>query len=191
MGILHTSGHAACINDAEFNYYQLKFTNTSVQINIQYYSFQLLSKSIISNTKWCSHMPYPRLLSRSCVLGEYKAPFDCLRAGRSGDRIPVGAWFSAPVQTEPEAHPASCTMGTGSFPGVRCGRGVILTPHPLLVPRSKIEYSYISSLPEGLRDLWKGWSLPTKRHSVCTGRLNNSDRSGLRLSSDQTHYNSH
>jgi hypothetical protein len=30
-------------------------------------------------------------------------------------------------------------MGTGSLPGVRCGRGVTLTPHPLLVPRSKIE----------------------------------------------------
>jgi len=42
----------------------------------------------------------------------------------------VGARFSAPVQTGPEAHPASCAMGTGSFPGVRCGRGVILTPHP-------------------------------------------------------------
>ena len=55
---------------------------------------------------------------------------DCLRAGRSGDRIPVGARFSAPVQTGPEAHPASCTMGTGSFPGVSCGRGVTLTPHP-------------------------------------------------------------
>jgi len=54
----------------------------------------------------------------------------CLRAGRSGDRIPVGARFSAPVQTGPETHPASCTMGTGSFPGVRCGRGVTLTPHP-------------------------------------------------------------
>jgi len=39
-----------------------------------------------------------------------------------------GARFSAPVQTGPEAHPASCTMGTGSFPGVRCGRGVTLTP---------------------------------------------------------------
>ena len=28
-----------------------------------------------------------------------------------------GARFSAPVQTGPGAHPASCTMGTGSFPG--------------------------------------------------------------------------
>jgi len=58
-----------------------------------------------------------------------------LRAGRSGDRIPVGARFSAPVQTDPGAHPASCKMGTGSFPGVKSGRGVTLTPHtPLLVP---------------------------------------------------------
>jgi hypothetical protein len=62
-----------------------------------------------------------------------------LRTGRAGNRISVGERFSAPVQTGPEAHTASCTMGTGSFPGVRCGRGVKLTPHPLLVPRSKIE----------------------------------------------------
>ena len=35
------------------------------------------------------------------------------------------ARFSAPVQTGPEAHPASCRMGTGSFPGVkRPGRDV-------------------------------------------------------------------
>ena len=39
-----------------------------------------------------------------------------LRAGRSGDRIPVGARFFAPVQTGPGAHPASYTMDTGSFP---------------------------------------------------------------------------
>jgi hypothetical protein len=60
-------------------------------------------------------------------------------AGRSGDRIPVRARFSAPVQCGSGAHPASCTstMGTGSFPGVESGRGVTLTPHPLLVPRSK------------------------------------------------------
>jgi len=62
---------------------------------------------------------------------------DWLRAGRSGDRIPVGARFSAPVQTGPGANPASYTMGTGSFPGVKSGRGVTLTPHPLLVPWSR------------------------------------------------------
>jgi hypothetical protein len=32
--------------------------------------------------------------------------------------------------------PASCKMGTGSFPGVTWGRGVLLTTHPLLVSRS-------------------------------------------------------
>ena len=32
--------------------------------------------------------------------------------------IPVGATFSPPVQTGPGAHPASCIIGTGSFPGV-------------------------------------------------------------------------
>ena len=45
------------------------------------------------------------------------------------------------------------TMGTGSFPGVRCGRGVTLTPHPLLVPRSKTEESYTSTLRKDLRGL--------------------------------------
>jgi hypothetical protein len=56
---------------------------------------------------------------------------------------PGGARFSAPVQTGPRAHPASCTMGTGSFPGVKSGRGVTLTPHPLLMPWS-----------------WKGSAMP-------------------------------
>jgi len=33
--------------------------------------------------------------------------------------------ISTPVQTGPAAHPASCTMGTGSFPGVKLqGHGV-------------------------------------------------------------------
>jgi len=50
---------------------------------------------------------------------------DSLRTGRSGDRIPVEARFSTPVQTGHGAHPASYTMGTGSFLGVkRPGRGV-------------------------------------------------------------------
>ena len=40
------------------------------------------------------------------------------------------------VQTGPGAHPASCTVGTGSFPGVKCGPSVLLTTHSLLVRRS-------------------------------------------------------
>jgi hypothetical protein len=62
---------------------------------------------------------------------------DWLRTGRSGGWSPVGARFSPPVQTGPGVHPASCTMGTGSFPGVESGQGVTLIPHPFLVPRSK------------------------------------------------------
>ena len=36
----------------------------------------------------------------------------------------MGARFSAPVQTDPGAYTVSCTVGTGSFPGVKrpgCG----------------------------------------------------------------------
>ena len=35
-------------------------------------------------------------------------------AGWSGDWIPVGVRFSAPIQTGPEGHPTICTTGTGS-----------------------------------------------------------------------------
>jgi len=78
-----------------------------------------------------------------------------LRAGRSGDRVPVGTRFSVPVQTGPGAHPASYTMDTGSFPGVkRPGSGV---DHPLhLAPRLKREYNYTFVPPLGLRGLFEG-----------------------------------
>jgi hypothetical protein len=67
-------------------------------------------------------------------VGQLSQYSDWLRAGRSGDRIPVGARFSAPVQTVPGAHPAFFTMGTGSFPGVKQpGRGA--DHPPVLVPR--------------------------------------------------------
>ena len=61
--------------------------------------------------------------------------------------------FSLPVQTGPEAHPATYTMGTGSFPGVkRPGRGVDHQPH--LAPRLKKEYSYTSTPPLCLHGLF-------------------------------------
>ena len=52
------------------------------------------------------------------IVGRASVVSIATQAGRSGDRIPVGARFSAPIQTGPGAHPASCMMGTGSFPGV-------------------------------------------------------------------------
>jgi hypothetical protein len=52
------------------------------------------------------------------------------RVGRSGDRIPMGAKFSAPVQTGPGAHPAFYTMGTGSFPGIKRQERCVDHPHP-------------------------------------------------------------
>jgi hypothetical protein len=48
----------------------------------------------------------------------------------------VGARFFTHVQTSPGAHPASCTVGTRSFPGVK-QPGPVLTTHPLLVQRSR------------------------------------------------------
>jgi hypothetical protein len=51
--------------------------------------------------------------------GQLSRYSDSLRTGRSGNRIPVGARFFTHVQTGPGAHPASCTVGTGSFPGLK------------------------------------------------------------------------
>jgi len=62
---------------------------------------------------------------------------DSLRAGRSGDRIPVGTRLSAHVHTGPGAHPSSYTNGTGSFPGVKLsGLGVDHNPPP---PSAKVK----------------------------------------------------
>jgi hypothetical protein len=72
-----------------------------------------------------------------------------VQTGRYEDQIPVEARFSAPVQTGPGAHPASYTMDTGSFPGIKSDRSVTLTPHPHLVPLVMIEQSYTTTPPMG------------------------------------------
>jgi hypothetical protein len=57
------------------------------------------------------------------------------------------------LETGPGAHPASCTMGTGSFPGVkRPGRGANHPPH--LAPRLKKEQMYTCTPPLGLHELY-------------------------------------
>jgi hypothetical protein len=76
--------------------------------------------------------------------------------GRSGDRISVGASYSAPARTCPGAHPTSYTMGTGFFSRGRSGRGVALITYPSLVPRLKKELSYTLTPPLGLRGLLQG-----------------------------------
>jgi len=68
-------------------------------------------------------------------------------------QLPVGTRFSAFVLTSPGAHPASCTMGTGSFLGVK-QQGMALTTHPHLAPRLKKEWSYTSTPSLGLCGLF-------------------------------------
>ena len=112
-----------------------------------------------------SVISFSSLLCRNCATRAYASSFlgflhhthsrsqwsTVLRRGSAAARllglrvrIPPEAWMSvccgarfSAVQTGPGTNPASCKMGTGSFPGVEIGRGVTLTPIPLLVQRSK------------------------------------------------------
>jgi hypothetical protein len=66
-----------------------------------------------------------------------------------GIKFQWGARLSAPVQTSGGAHPASCTMGTGSFPGVkRPGHGVDHQPPSSAKVKERAEiYLYSPSGP--------------------------------------------
>ena len=61
----------------------------------------------------------------------------------------MGAKFSAPIKTGPEAHSASCTMRTGSFPGVKQpGRGADHPPPSKCRGQERVElYLYSLSGP--------------------------------------------
>ena len=94
--------------------------------------------------------------------------------GLDGPRIESRWGRDFPHQSRPSLRPTQPPVQwvPGLSPGVRCGRGVTLTPHPLLMPRSKIEYSYTSTLPKGLRGL-KKWVKPTNwiPHVASSGSL--------------------
>ena len=95
---------------------------------------QLLWKSVSSSAVQCvtAFVGGPVQVSLYC---------DLLRAGRSGDRISVGARFSVPVQTG-----RGSTISTGFFPGLkRPRRGADYLRH--MAPRLKKESSYISTPP--------------------------------------------
>ena len=113
-------------------------------------------------------MPYQKTWA-----GQRSGYSDWLRAGRSGDRIPVGSsWgrgFPHLSRLAPGAHPASCKMGTEFFPGVKSGRGVTLTPHPFQCLWS----------PYGLYGLYRvsvpvqGCNLPSPYQKTLTSRRTN------------------
>jgi hypothetical protein len=71
------------------------------------------------------------------------------------------------VQTGPGANQASCPMGTGdSFPGVKRGRGVMLTTHPHLVPRFSMSRRYTSSPPMFLHGVTFHYPILEYHHSA-------------------------
>jgi hypothetical protein len=131
--ILHTmctAMHRACHNNSSVNTQNRERRGSAVLLNAachkngQSYACQIREKNIV----WCS---------------------DLIRAGRSGDRIPVGAKFSAAVQTGPGAYLALCTMSTGSFSGVKWpGRGVDHPPPSSAEVKERVDlYLYSPSGP--------------------------------------------
>jgi len=66
-------------------------------------------------------LPYNIDLTKQAVLGRNSSVGIATGYGLDGLGIESrwGSRYSAPVQTGPGANPASCTMGTGSFPGQR------------------------------------------------------------------------
>jgi hypothetical protein len=106
--------------------------------------FNLLGLAATSRFNWITFHRSAETASRCS---------ESLWARWSGDQIPVKVRFSAPVQTGPWAHLASCTMGTGSFQAVK-RPGFALTTHPYLALRLKKEYSYNSTTPLGLHGLF-------------------------------------
>jgi len=80
-----------------------------------------------------------------CGGGGYLSRYsDSLRAGRSGDRIPMRARFSTPFHTDPWALPASCTVSTGTLQGVKRPERGVDHPSPYSVEvKERVELLHI------------------------------------------------
>jgi hypothetical protein len=95
-----------CLRGKQYN------ESTWFSINDSQTSFASYPRSSIWRVKFL----FPNIFITKSGPGWRSRFSDLLRAGRSGDPILVGARFSAPVRTGPEAHPHPYTVGTGSFP---------------------------------------------------------------------------
>ena len=106
-----------------------------------------LIKYIIHNTTGWILLKKITDASTDGQLKKIKFILQRLATVRSGDRNPVGARFSSPIQTSPGAHPASYTMGTGSFQGVeRPGRDVNHPPTPSAEVKERVQLYFHSLL---------------------------------------------
>jgi hypothetical protein len=126
--------------------------------------------SLLNKSKYSITL-YLHVHLKTCGPGSSVGIATTLRVGRSGNRIPVGARFSAPVQTDTRAHPASCKMSTGSFHGGKKRPGLDGDPSPpsSAVGHERVElYLYSPSGPYGLYRAsvpvqWCTLSLPYSR----------------------------
>ena len=134
---------AAKINSGRQQRFMLITTSTSLRdtiADVLYRSFNFL----IFNKACCSYF------------GQLSQYSDLLRTGRRGDRIPVRAKFSAPVQTVPREHTTFWTMGLGTLPRTQSGWGMALATHRHIESRLKKEYSHTSTPLLGFHDRVQG-----------------------------------
>ena len=90
------------------------------------------------------HIPSRVLCGYICSSGRGSVVGIATTYGLDGPGIESrwGARFSAPVHTGPEAHPASCTLGTGSLSRGQSGQGVDVNHPPHVALRLKKEWCF-------------------------------------------------
>jgi hypothetical protein len=105
-------------------------------------------KNWAKKKKDCQTRTSTLIVNASLLTPKFYAGYsNSLRAWQSEDQIPVRVRFSAFDQTGPGAHPASCTMGTGSFPGVKQQARGASHPTPFITEANKrVQLPLYSSL---------------------------------------------
>ena len=108
-----------------------KTSSSSKRSSASYFNFEYLLFSFTSSDSCLNLLPLPFL---TCIFPSVSLVGIATDYELDGPGSNTGE--DECFRPSRPAHPASCKMGTGSFSGVKCGRGVLLTTHPLLVPRS-------------------------------------------------------